>query len=167
MKYLLIASVIVGGGFGSASAEVESTDGDTMLVTMEVEVMVSAQSVVAHLAFDDDPPFTIPLLDRGGGTFGVTTELEAKNYVVVFEAVGPDGETSEPVSMMQMGVDLDPDSGGSTTTTTDDGDISPENQRMLWLAVAAGAASLSVLAFWVLGPKEGKDEEPTGADEEE
>lgn len=165
MKYLLLAAVTLGGAFGSASAEVVSIEGNVMVVDLEVDVQVSVQSVVAHLSFEDDTVLTLPLLGRGGETFGVTTAMEAKNYIVVFEAIGPDSESSDPVSLTQLGAEFGPESGTTTTTTEPDA-ISPENQRMLWLAVAAGAASLSVLAFWVLGPKDKKDDDQ-GSDEEE
>ena len=166
MRYLLTAAVLVGGAFGSASANVESLDADVAVVNIEVEVLASAQSVVAHLSFDDDVALTFPMLDRGGGLFGLTTELEAKNYIVVFEVLGSEAASSDPVSLTQMGADFGADSGG-TTTTSEAGDISNENQQMLWLAVAAGAASLSLLAFWVLGPKNREEDPSTGADEEE
>ncbi len=167
MKLLLLAAVTVGGAFGAASATTESIDGGSMVVTIEVEVVESAQSVVAHLSFDDDPPLTIPMLNRGAGTFGVTTELENKNYAVVFETIGPDGATSAPYLLSQLGADLGADAAQPTTSTTIEDDISPENRQMLWLAVAAGAASLSLLAFWVLGPKDDDQELDTAGDEEE
>lgn len=164
MMKLLIAAVILGGGFGSAAANVESEAGDTMVIDIEVEVQVSAETVVAHLTFEDDPVLTLPMIHRGDSTFGVTTELEAKNYIVVFEAVGDEGETSIPVSLAQMGAQLGPESNPTTTTTTSD-EISADNRQMLWLAIAAGAASLSVLAFWVLGPKEDSEIEEVSEEE--
>ena len=168
MRFLVIAAVTLGGAFGAANATVESVEGSTMVVTIEVEVVASAQSVVAHLSFDNDTDLTIPMLDRGEGRFGVTTELEHKNYAVVFETVGPEGETSAPFSLSQLGADLGSDAAQPTTTTTLEEEISPENQQMLWLAIAAGAASLSLLAFWVLGPKdEGREDESVEQDEEE
>ena len=162
----LIAAVILGGFFGAASATVESIDDQVMRIDIEVEVTGSAGTVVAHLTFDDDPPLTLPLLDRGGGAFGIVTELEAKNYVVVFEVVGE--EPSDPVSLTQMGADLLPESGPTTTTDPEDEALSGDSRRSLWLAVALGAASLSLIAFWVLGDREGDGDEPgSGADEEE
>lgn len=166
MRYLLTAAVLLGGAFGSATATVESVDGDVMVVNMEVEVLASAQSVVAHLSFDNDQVLTFPMLDRGGGLFGLTTELETKNYLVVFEVLGSESPSSDPVSLTQMGAEYGQDSSGTTTTTEAEG-ISNENQQMLWLAIAAGAASLSLLAFWVLGPKQSKDETSVETDEEE
>lgn len=155
----VLAAVILGGVFGSASATVVENDGEVMTVEIEVEVMNAGDSVVAHLAFEEEQVLTLPLLDRGDGVFGITTELEPKNYVVVFEVVGE--EPTEPVTLTQLGAELGPESGSPTTTDPDD--LSQESQRMLWLAVALGAASLSVLAFWVLGGKGKEDEQPAGS----
>lgn len=157
----LLAAVMLSGMFGSATATVESIEGDFMIVAIEVEISGSPETVVAHLSFEDDEELTLPLLDRGDGVFGLRTELEAKNYFVVFEIVGENGESSQPVSLVQMGAELGTESGGATTTTLGDDGLSDESRQMLWLAVAFGAASLSVLAFWVLGGR-GKDEDETG-----
>lgn len=167
---ILIAAVVLGGAFGSASATVESMDDDVMVIELRVEVLESAESIVAHLAFEDEPILTLPLLDRGDGTFGIRSELEPKNYFVVFETVGLEREESEPVSLMELGAELLPESG-VTTTTADEG-ISEDSQQMLWLAVALGAGSLSLLAFWVLGGRDDDsvEDEPDPervADEEE
>jgi hypothetical protein len=173
----LLAAVLLGGAFGSAAATVEEIDDDVMVVTIEVEVSGSADAVVAHLTFDNDQPLTLPLLDRGDGLFGLRTELEPKNYFVVFEVIGGDNESSDPVSLTELGADLGRELGGTTTTLEDD-DLSNESQRMLWLAVALAAGSLSLLAFWVLGGRDkeraadtgderGDGEAPKREDEEE
>ncbi len=165
----LLAAVILGGIFGSASATVESVTADGMMVEIEVEVSGAPETVVAHMSFEEDR-FTVPLLDRGDSVFGLRTELERKNYMVVFEVVDEDGRSSEPVSLQDMGADLSLAGGETTTTTESEEGLSQESQRLLWLAVALGAASLSLLAFWVLGDR-GEDREPprddTGADTEE
>ncbi|HUG31346.1 MAG TPA: hypothetical protein VMM14_00520 [Acidimicrobiia bacterium] len=167
----LIAALVLGGAFGSASATVESMDDGVMVIELRVEVLDSAESVVAHLAFEDEPILTLPLLDRGDGTFGIRTELEPKNFFVVFETVGPEREESEPVSLTQLGAELLPESGITTTTVADEA-LSEDSQQMLWLAIALGAGSLSLLAFWVLGGRDGDvlDDAPDTermADEEE
>lgn len=156
----LVAAVILGGIFGSASAEIDSVEDSVMVVDLSVEVLSTTDTVVAHLSFEDDPTLTLPLLERGGGSFGITTELEAKNYLVTFEVVGE--ETSEPVSFVELGADLVPESG--PTTTTEPGELSDASQRALWLAIALGAASLSVLAFWVLGGRDEKEHEEESVD---
>lgn len=125
----ILAAVILSGVFGSASATIDSIEDDIMRIDIEVEVTGSADTVVAHLTFDDDPVLTIPLLDRGDGTFGIVTELEPKNYVVVFEVVGE--ESSDPVSLTQLGADLLPSSGETTTTGPDEEDLSDDSRRSL------------------------------------
>lgn len=163
MRHVLLtvlAAVQLGGAFGEASAEVEELTEQSMIVSIEVEVAVSSNAVVAHLVFVDDPTVTIPLLDRGGGRFGTRTELEPKNYQVVFEAVGSSGEISEAVSLTEMGADLDRPFVATTTSGSEGEDgLSPGTRRMGWLALALGAASLSALAFWALGDRE-TDHEP-------
>jgi hypothetical protein len=156
----LLAAVLIGGAFGSAGATVESATEEMIVVDIEVDVIEPADNVVAHLVFQEEEPLTLPLLDRGGGTFGIRTELEPKNYAVVFEIVG--GETSSPVLLSQLGADLGPESG--PTTTVDEG-LSDESQGLLWLAIALGAASLSALAFWVLGGRDDGSSESEPSDE--
>lgn len=154
----LIAAVILGGAFGTASATVVSIEDDVMVVDISVEVQSSAEAVVAHLAFEEEPVLTLPLLDRGESVFGIRTELEPKNYAVVFEVVGEETSSSEPVSLTQLGTALGPESGTATTTTVADDALSRESRALLWLSVALGAASLSVLAFWVLGGRRDRDQ---------
>lgn len=165
----LLAAVILGGVFGSATATVESIDGEVMVLSIDVEVSGSPDTVIAHLTFEEDQPLILPLLDRGDGTFGLRTELEPKNYFVVFEAVGDGSDSSDPVSLAQMGAELVQRSGGTTTTLSED-ELSNESRRSLWLAIALGAGSLSLLAFWVLGSRDEDEEEFDGgadSDEEE
>ncbi len=164
----LIAAVVLGGVFGSANATIVSIDDEVMVVDFRVEVVASAESVVAHLSFDNEPELTLPMLEREPGIFGLQTELELKNYVVVFETLGEEGERSEPVTLAQMGAVL-PRAEGGTATTVDDEGLSEESESLLWLAVALGAASLSLIAFWALGGREARAEREEGEprDEEE
>lgn len=164
---IILVAAQLGGAFGAASAEVDELTDQSMIVDLEVEVLTSADAVVAHLSFGDDPPVTMPLLDRGGGVYGVRTELEPKNYVVVFEAVGP-GEMSGPVSLAELGAELgEPFERTETPVEDTDEGLSPETQRLGWLALALGAASLSVLAFWVIGGREQHEPEPDRGESEE
>lgn len=169
----LLAAVMLGGSFGAASATVESLEETVMFVAIEVEVLDSAESVVAHLSFDEEQ-FTLPLVDRGDGTFGTRIDLEPKNYAVVFEVIGDDGAVSDPTTLVRMGADLGSQAGGSPTTEPDEEGLDQDSERMLWLAIALGAASLSLLAFWVLGSRDDDDDDDAdnetiaeAADEEE
>lgn len=159
----LVAAVLLGGVFGSASATIVSADDAVMVVDIQVEVIGSAESVVAHLGFDNEPELTLPMLERETGVFGLQTELEPKNYVVVFETLGEEGDRSEPATLAQMGAELGPGSGATTTTLDDEG-LSEESESLLWLAIALGAASLSLIAFWVLGSREDVEPEPEESD---
>jgi hypothetical protein len=78
-----------------------------------------------------------------------------KDHIVVFEVIGPNGALSDPATLSQLGADLvvvpedvEPEDGLDTSTT-----------RWGWLGLALGAASLSLLAFWVLGDREGRSAE--------
>jgi hypothetical protein len=154
---IALLAVELGGGFGGAGATVVSTTGQSMVVELHVEVETSADSVVAHLSLPGEETVIIPLLPRDEATYGVTTELKRADYSVVFEAVGGEGAVSDPVRLSDLGVDL---GSGEGAPATDAGDEpSPATQRWLWLGVALGAASLSALAFWVLGGREDPDGE--------
>ena len=167
MAYLaLVIAVELGGAFGSASATVESLEDTVMLVDIEVEVRASAQAVVAHLTFEDDATLALPLLDRGDGLFGIRTELEPKNYIVVFEALGAEDGLSRPVSLVELGADLTPDVPGVPPTTESDSGLSSRAQQFGWLALALGAASLSALAFWVLGGRDKSADVDDSSEEE-
>jgi len=163
---LLLAAIQLSGAFGFARAELLERAPDSMTVDLEVEVLISVDAVVAHLSFDGEPELTLPLLGRGDGVFGLTTELAPRNYVVVFDAIGPRGEVSDPVTLHQLGVDLVSNSGGPTGTTEAEG-LTEATRRVGWLGVAFAAASLSALAVWVLGDREEEDQaDPRSAEEE-
>jgi hypothetical protein len=158
----ILLAVELGAGFGSATATVESRGEESMVVDLRVEVEGSPDSVVAHLSLPDEETITIPMLVRGEGVYGVTTEVKPANYVVVFEVIGDPGAESNPVTLGELGVDFS--SNGATTQPDEDTAISASTQQWLWLGVALGAASLSALAFWVLG---GRDQPATDGEPEE
>jgi hypothetical protein len=151
----IFLAVELGGGFGTATAEIVSTTSESVVVELEVEVEMepTPDSVVAHFVLPDEYQITIALLPRGEGIYGVTTELKPANYQVVFEALGETSSQSDPVSLSDLGADLGPQAGDSD----EEDESSPETNRWLWLGVALGAASLSALAFWVLGARDEDD----------
>lgn len=155
-----LLAVELGTGFGNATATVVSTTEESMIVEFHVVVEGAPDSVVVHLALPDEETVTVPLVPRDSGGYGVTTELKPANYNVVFEVIGGEPVRSAPVSIVELGVGLDPDSTVVTATTLAE-PLSPGTQRWLWLGVALGAASLSVLAFWVLGGRDEPEEAPT------
>ncbi len=148
-------AIQLGGVFGVASAGLETIDDSSMTIQLSVEVRESAEVVVAHLSFDGKAVTTIPLLHRGEGVFGIRTELEPRNYAVVFEAVGLEGGLSDAYTLTDLGVDFTPD------RTEPEEAAASETSQIGWLALAAGAAALSALAFWALGG----EEEPEGPEE--
>jgi len=150
---LVVLALQVGAGFGAASAELISTTSNAMVVELRVEVLQSAESVVAHLVFPGETPLVIPLVQRGGAVFGIRTEVKPLNYQVVFESIGPEGAQSEQKSLTDLGLDL-PVPQPVETTTTIKSVMSPATQRWGWLGLGLGAAALSALAFWVLGGRE-------------
>ena len=160
---ILLFAVEVGSGFGVATATVVSMTDESMIIEIRVEVETSADSVVVHLALPDEDPITLPMLERDDGAYGVTTEVKPANYIVMFEAIGDPGAESDQVSLTDLGVDLSSSPG--TTTTTESEELSAGTQQWLWLGVALGAASLSALAFWVLGGRD-RDEGSEELDEE-
>ncbi len=168
--HILIAAIVfaveLGGVFGAASAEVVTMGDESMTIEIEVGIEGEVEAVVAHLALPNEPALALPLLDRGDGTFGVTTEVKPANYQVVFETLGEVSSQSQTVTLADLGVELVGD--GSTGTTEDEG-LSADTLGWGWLAVAFGAASLAALAFWVLGGRDRDEEEETGSggDEDE
>ena len=163
----LFLALELGGAFGAATATVESISGDSMILTLEVELRSSAEAVVAHLAFDDDPQIALPLLDRGGGVFGIRTELLAKNYAIVFEAIGVDDGLSPAALISDLGADFgDNEVPTPTTEPKPEEGLSPATKRFGWLALALAAGSLSLLALWVIIGRD-KDVESSHVSEEE
>jgi hypothetical protein len=153
---VLLAAVDIGGGFGAASAEVLSLSGESMEIEIQVEVPSTADPVVVHLALAGEDPVTLPLVSRGDGVLGITTELKPANYQVVFETLGDVSIQSLPVTLVEMGADIGGAPGSVTSTT--EGGLSNVTQGWGWLALAFGAASLAALAFWALGgPKDDQD----------
>jgi hypothetical protein len=138
---------------------------ESMVVDLRVEVEGSPDSVVAHLALPEEDTITIPMLVREEGVYGVTTEVKPANYTVVFEVIGDPGAESNPVTLGELGVDFSTSPG--TTEPEEEPGTSPATQQWLWLGIALAAASLSALAFWVLGGRDGADvDEATGETEE-
>lgn len=151
---MLLAAVPMGGVFGDAEARTISRGEQSMVIELTVEVEVAADSVLAHLS-SGGQTMLIPLIERQPGLYGIRTELPVRNWVVVFEVLGSEGELSQPVSLGFLGADL----GSAATSIPELDDEEPEAseaRRWGFLALALAAGSLSALAFWVLG---GRDRE--------
>ena len=163
----MLLSLFLGGAFGEATATIQTIGDNSMVLSLEVEVQTSTEAVVAHLAFDDDPQIALPLLDRGGGVFGITTETPLKNYAVVFEALGSDEELSTPALLSDLGADFgDNDVPTPETVSTEVEGLSQETQQIGWLALALAAGSLSLLAVWVIIGRDNDESESAITEEE-
>lgn len=148
----MVLALELGTGFGAASAELISTTGNAMEIELRVEIRQSAEAVVAHLAFEDETPITFPLTQRESGVFGIRTEVTKVNYRVVFEIVGSGAARSDSYSLMELGLVFPAGTTNSTTPDPSPG-LSDATRGWGWLALALGAAALSLLAFWALGGK--------------
>lgn len=147
----LALALELGAGFGAASAELISTSGNAMEIELRVEVEESAEAVIAHLVLEEEAPLALPLVQRETGVFGIRTEVKQVNYQVVFELIGSEPARSDPHSLMELGLEFPTAESTTTSTEPDPSFLSDQTQQWGWLAVALGAAALSVLAFWVLG----------------
>lgn len=142
MTVVALLAVELGGGFGQAEARAQVVSPTLMQLELVVEAP-AARSVVAHLLEPGGPDQTVAMAERSPGTYGAVVEARRADLVVVFEVVG--GDLSEPVNLSRLGVD--PAVLGRVPVAK----TRPKDDRWLWLAVAAGAAALSLLAFWALG----------------
>ncbi len=157
----LLVSVPVGGAFGEAAAEGTVT-GDG-LITVEIEVEVpGASAVVAHFVDPGDDQRTVAMNPRTGDVFAASAEVEQADLVVVFEILnGAEVVVSRPLNLSELGVD--PAVLGAVVAPNlltsdpeevpDEGVLTPEIRRNLWLAVALAAGALSLLAVWAAGPR--------------
>ena len=157
--------------FGEASATATSADGELRL-EVSVEVDGSPVAVLARgLApgASELPP--VALADRGDGRWEGVVELPVvENILLGFEIIPGQGKAtvSELHTLTELGVDsavfsLD---NMSTGFGADDDEslVTPEGARWGWLGLAAGAAALTLLAFWAIGSVRGRGDEDGDSD---
>jgi len=150
--------------FGEASATATSLD-DGLRLEVSVEVNASPVAVVVRgvgAGASELPP--VALADRGDGRWEGIVELRVvENILLGFEIIPTQGPAtlSELHTLTELGVDsaiflLDnPDTGFG-----DDADrplVTPEGARWGWLGLAAGAAALTLIAFWTIGTVRSRD----------
>ena len=143
---LILAVVEIGGGFGGASAGGTETTATTMEVDLSVTLSGSAGPVLAHLVLPGDSQ-TVPLVERGGGTWEVLVELRRADWLVVFEDVAT-GELSDSRSLTRLGLDPVLLRGSPTATSPDeqDNDIStPLAWGWLVAAILAGGGAVGLM----------------------
>ncbi|HEX5671629.1 MAG TPA: hypothetical protein VFY46_02805 [Acidimicrobiia bacterium] len=144
-----MTAVVLGGAFGEASASGRQVGAATIEVDLSVEA-TEVEAVVAHLIEPGAEQQTVPLVDRGGGVFGIILELRKADYVVVFETFA-DGisNQSQPLRLTELG--LDPALIGVLPfpTTTAPG-YSSDTRMWGWAGLALAALALAFLAWWAL-----------------
>jgi hypothetical protein len=164
----LLAIIVLGPPFGEATVE-GATSGDGLRVEFEVVVSGAPVAVVVHAADPGQTQQTISLGNRTGGVWGGLTELDVMDFVVVFEAIGADGQgtLSEPTTLLELG--LDPaliGMDGAVVVDEDDGNrpLTSTTRRWGWGAAALTAIALALLAVWAMGDRaRGKHEAPRRA----
>jgi hypothetical protein len=160
----ILTAVVLGGAFGEASASGRQVSAATIEVDLTVEA-ADVEAVVAHLIEPGAEQETVPLVDRGGGVFGIVIELRKADYVVVFETLANGiSSQSQPLRLTELG--LDPALLGvlpfPTTTTSE---FSDDTRMWGWAGLALAALALALLAWWALPdrPAPPPDPEPVDA----
>ena len=141
--------VEVGGVFGNAVASATALTSDTIELDLEVEADPAA-AVVAHLIEPGGTQQTLPLASRGGGAFGIRTEVRKTDYLVVFEAIeGPLASQSQPMRLTDLGVDPAL-VGVLTVPPPGDEEISDSTRQWGWAGLGLAALALTMVALWAL-----------------
>lgn len=148
----LVAAVVLGGDFGVASATGEPAVGNRILVDLEVEVLTTADVVVAHLIQPGQDQETISLSGGSDGIFRGAATVPKVDIVVVFEAVrGPgDSSLSTPATLTELG--LDRVLLGDLTPPIEESVASPPGPSVgvpLLIAIVSGVLSLALIIWWV------------------
>lgn len=155
---LLLLLIPLASPFGEASATATSTDGGLWL-DVSVEVRGTPVAVVVRgvgSGGSELPP--VALADQGDGTWvGIVQLPVIENVLLGFEAIPQSGPTtmSDFHTLTELGVDravLEIDRPESSYGEEDEDElVSPQGKRWGWLGLAAGAAALTLLAFWTIG----------------
>jgi hypothetical protein len=157
----LIAAVLLlvplSAPFGEASATAVSLD-DGLRLEVSVEVEGSPTAVLVRgvaSGATELPP--VALANQGGGVWGGIVEIPIiENILLGFEFIPTRGSAtvSELHTLTELGVDSAVFSVDRPATTSGDDDnplVTAEGRRWGWLGLAAGAAALTLLAFWTIG----------------
>jgi len=153
----LLAVIVLGGPFGEATVD-GTLVGENLRVEFEIVVADGPAAVVAHAVDPGQTQQTIGLGDRNGGVWAGGTDLEVMNYVVVFEALYPDGEgsLSEPTTLLALGLDPALIGMADVVNTEEDAGSQPlsaTTRRWGWGSAALGAVALALLAVWAMGDR--------------
>ncbi len=156
---LMLFIVPLGGGFGEAAGAATVNNDGTISVQLQVEV--DADMVVAHVIDPGGEQETLSLVRRSDGSFGGTAITERSNRIVVFEAfVGDESVLSQPVTFLELGVgpsflgiDEGPDLLAEPPAPADGVVLGLDRSDSIWVAVALAAVSLALIAWWAAGPR--------------
>lgn len=171
LAFMMVFAVPGGGPFGEVSAIGEVGPTDTVVVMFRVEA-AAGNSVVAHIIDPGNTQEMVTLSETDVGVYTGEATTEVADLIVVFEMLDiGTSQLSAPHTFTELGVDplvLGYPTEVPVGDPTEDSvrEISPENRRLLWIAVALIASSLSLVAFWVAGPKP-KQDGTSESDEEE
>ena len=146
---LYALAVSVGGSFGPASADATVIDSSTIEIAVSVEA-AAGSAVVVHALDPGSDQQTVAMLEVASGLYRTRFETRPVDLVVVFEDLAS-GAESDPVRLTDLGVASDLVGVLELEPVADDSE-SP----LGWLALGLALASLSALAFWVLGGDRGR-----------
>lgn len=148
---LIVAALVAGGPFGSATADATVVDSATVEVAVSVEGPIGT-SVVLHALDPGSDQRTVAMVESQSGRYSTRFESRPVDLVVVFEDLAT-GQESDPVRLTELGVA--PELVGVIAP----GAVTDEAESPLgWLALGLGLASLSALAFWALGGRSQPEE---------
>jgi hypothetical protein len=159
--------------FGDAAATATSTDGG-LRFEVSVEVQGSPVAVLVRgigPGASELPP--VALADQGDGSWAGIVQLPVvENIRVGFEFIPVSGPAtvSELHLLTDLGVDravFESKAPSTSRAEEDDSSVSPEGRRWGWLGLAAGAAALTLIAFWAIGSLQGRREEDDEKDDED
>ncbi|MCP3995765.1 MAG: hypothetical protein GY722_11960 [bacterium] len=156
--------------FGEATATATSLDGG-LRIDVSVEVSGNPVAVVVRgIAPGNSELPPVALADRGNGRWeGIVQLPVVENMLIAFESIPVQGPTtvSETHTLTELGVDsaiFSLDNPETAFGEEDDSLITPEGARWGWLGVAAGAAALALIAFWVIGSVRSEDDDESMSD---
>ena len=146
---LVGTGVEVGDGFGRATASATNLSTTTMELDLTVEADTAA-TVVAHLIEPGGAQETLPLVPRGGGVFGIRTEVRKIDHVVVFESVhGQGASQSQPLRLSELGVKAGV-LGVENRPPAELDEFSDNTRLWGWAGLALAALALTLVALWAL-----------------